>query len=81
MQDEDVQAEAAHARELEAQGRRSEAALLVAGLSKVFPSIRGRSPKRAVKDLCLTVHHNEVFGLLGPNGAGKTTTLHMLSGE
>ena len=68
------------AQTLERQGRRGEAALLVAGLSKVYPSVRGRPPKRAVKNLCLTVRHNEVFGLLGPNGAGKTTTLHMLSG-
>lgn len=33
----------------------------------------------AVDNLCLTVHHGELFSLLGINGAGKTTTIKMLS--
>ena len=34
----------------------------------------------AVNQLCLEVHHGEVFGFLGPNGAGKTTTMNVLLG-
>lgn len=35
---------------------------------------------RAVDDLSLQVHENEIFGLLGPNGSGKSTTLKILLG-
>ena len=34
----------------------------------------------AVRDLCLSVRHGEIYGFLGPNGAGKTTTIRMLCG-
>lgn len=33
-----------------------------------------------VKDICLTVRRNTVYGLLGPNGAGKSSTLKMIAG-
>ena len=35
---------------------------------------------RALKDVYLDVHENEVVGLIGPNGAGKTTLLNAISG-
>ncbi|RKN75288.1 ABC transporter ATP-binding protein [Streptomyces klenkii] len=34
----------------------------------------------AVRDVDLTVHHNEIVGLIGPNGAGKTTFFNCLTG-
>ena len=40
----------------------------------------GKSGKRAVNDLNLTVRDGELFGFIGPNGAGKTTTIRMLIG-
>ena len=40
----------------------------------------GKSGKRAVDDLTLTVRDGELFGFIGPNGAGKTTTIRMLIG-
>ena len=41
----------------------------------------GKSGKRAVEDLTLTVETGELFGFIGPNGAGKTTTIRMLTGS
>lgn len=35
---------------------------------------------RALKDVYLDLHENEVVGLIGPNGAGKTTLLNAISG-
>jgi len=49
-------------------------------LTKIFSDWWGRDRVRAVDDLNLKVHYNEVFGLLGPNGSGKTTTLKILLG-
>lgn len=33
----------------------------------------------ALKDICLTVKHNELFGLVGPDGAGKSTLFNILT--
>jgi ABC-2 type transport system ATP-binding protein len=44
-------------------------------LTKVYPG----ADFRAVDELDLSVHRQEIFGLLGPNGAGKTTTAGMLT--
>lgn len=35
---------------------------------------------RALKDVYLDLHGNEIVGLIGPNGAGKTTLLNAISG-
>lgn len=35
---------------------------------------------RALKDVYLDLHENEIIGLIGPNGAGKTTLLNAISG-
>jgi ABC-2 type transport system ATP-binding protein len=52
----------------------SQAAIVVAGLSKSFADVH------AVDRLSFDVHPGEIFGLVGPDGAGKTTTLRMLAG-
>jgi branched-chain amino acid transport system ATP-binding protein len=35
---------------------------------------------QALKDVSLTIRHNEIYGLIGPNGAGKTTFFNVLTG-
>jgi len=37
-------------------------------------------PKRALRDVSLSVGWGEVFGYVGANGAGKTTTIKVLTG-
>jgi len=59
---------------------RSEQAVHIDRLRKVFRVGFWGRRVTAVDDLSLTVHRGEVFGFLGPNGAGKTTTLKMLMG-
>jgi len=56
------------------------AAIQVAELTKVFPTVKGRPPLHAVDGIEFTVREGEVFGFLGPNGAGKTSTIRMLTG-
>ncbi|RWS29067.1 ATP-binding cassette sub-family A member 3-like protein [Leptotrombidium deliense] len=36
---------------------------------------------RALKEMCLSVNNNEVFGILGVNGSGKSTCLRVLTGD
>ncbi len=40
----------------------------------------GRTCRRVLYDLSLTVRAGEVFGFLGPNGAGKSTAIKILLG-
>jgi ABC-2 type transport system ATP-binding protein len=48
-------------------------------VSKDYPlGVLGRSKRRAVSDVSLTVAAGQVFGLLGPNRAGKTTLVKIL---
>ena len=56
------------------------AAVLVSGLTKVFPVPFHREKVMAVRDLDLRVEAGEVYGLLGPNGSGKSTTLKIILG-
>ena len=49
-----------------------QSAIWVSHLDKSYGSVQ------AVQDLCMEVHHGEIFGLLGSNGAGKTTTIRMI---
>lgn len=44
------------------------------GISKSF------GPVRALDNVNLVVHHNEVVGLVGDNGAGKSTLMKILTG-
>src|ERR1041384_2586147 len=56
------------------------AAVLVSGLTKVFPVPFHREKVMAVRDLDLRTEPGEVYGLLGPNGSGKSTTLKIILG-
>jgi ABC-2 type transport system ATP-binding protein len=48
-------------------------------VTKDYPlGLLGRSKRRAVTDVSLTVRAGQVFGLLGPNRAGKTTLVKIL---
>src|SRR5437867_4475742 len=58
----------------------TEAAVVVSGLTKVFPVPFHREKVVAVRDLDLQVAAGEVYGLLGPNGSGKSTTLKIILG-
>jgi ABC-2 type transport system ATP-binding protein len=55
-------------------------AVVVTGLTKVFPIPFHRESIVAVRDLNLRVAAGEVYGLLGPNGSGKSTTLKIILG-
>ncbi|MCC7409588.1 MAG: ABC transporter ATP-binding protein [Phycisphaeraceae bacterium] len=55
-------------------------AVMVEGMTKVFPGRRKKGEVRAVEGVSLRIERGEIFGLLGPNGAGKTTTLRMIAG-
>jgi urea ABC transporter ATP-binding protein UrtD len=52
----------------------TEALLVVQSLTKRFGGLR------AVADVSLEVHRDDLLCLIGPNGAGKSTLLNMLTG-
>ena len=54
--------------------------LVIKDIRKVYPSVHGRPPKIANKNISFLVKSGELFGLLGPNGAGKTTLISQLTG-
>ena len=45
--------------------------LRISHLTKIY----GKSGKKAVDDLSLTIESGDIFGFIGHNGAGKTTTI------
>ena len=55
-------------------------AIAVDGLRKVFRTPFHRRSIVAVRDLNLRIDAGEVYGLLGPNGSGKSTTLKVILG-
>jgi ABC-2 type transport system ATP-binding protein len=56
------------------------AAVLVSGLTKIFPVPFRRQGIVAVRDLDLRIEPGEIYGLIGPNGSGKSTTLKIILG-
>ncbi|MBU6412394.1 MAG: ATP-binding cassette domain-containing protein [Planctomycetes bacterium] len=47
-------------------------AISIRNLNKSF------GPKKAVRDISLSIREGSLCGLIGPNGAGKTTTIRMI---
>eukprot|EP00122_Pirum_gemmata_P011401 Pgem_evm1s10560 len=58
-----------------------DSAVVIKGLTKIYPKKGKQKAKRAVDNLSLAIDNGECFGLLGVNGAGKTTTFKMLTGD
>lgn len=54
---------------------RSSAVLSTRALSKTFGGLR------AVRDVTLDLHRNELHAVIGPNGAGKSTFVNLLTGQ
>jgi branched-chain amino acid transport system ATP-binding protein len=54
--------------------RRPGESLRASAVSRSFAGVR------ALSEVTLEVHRNEVVGLIGPNGAGKSTLVNVLSG-
>tara|TARA_B100000745_G_scaffold232494_1_gene156396 strand:+ start:733 stop:1479 length:747 start_codon:yes stop_codon:yes gene_type:complete len=52
--------------------------LEIKDLVKVYG--KGKSAKRAVDGVSLSIPKGSFYGLLGPNGAGKSTTIHCITG-
>jgi ABC-2 type transport system ATP-binding protein len=65
---------------IEAMRSSPEAAVRVAGLTKVYAGSRGAPPKTALDRVDLEIPRGSLFGLLGPNGAGKSTLINILAG-
>ena len=55
-------------------------AVEVRGLNKIYASSGKSAPKKALKDINLTIPKGSFFALLGPNGAGKSTFINILAG-
>jgi branched-chain amino acid transport system ATP-binding protein len=53
----------------------AEIMLKAAALSKHFGGLK------AVSDISLNVHRDEIHAVIGPNGAGKSTLINLLSGD
>jgi D-methionine transport system ATP-binding protein len=57
-----------------------EAAVTLAGVSKIYPA-RGESREvAAVRDLRLAVAPGRILGVIGPSGAGKSTLIRLVNG-
>ncbi|MFL4989608.1 MAG: ATP-binding cassette domain-containing protein, partial [Microvirga sp.] len=53
--------------------------LLVDGVSRVFPGVRGGAPTRALEPARLEVAENDFITILGPSGCGKSTLLRVVA--
>ncbi|MCA3669611.1 MAG: ATP-binding cassette domain-containing protein, partial [Methylobacterium sp.] len=54
--------------------------LVVEGLGRIFPGVRGGKPVTALQPTDLVIGNNEFVTLLGPSGCGKSTLLRMVAG-
>jgi ABC-type nitrate/sulfonate/bicarbonate transport system ATPase subunit len=54
--------------------------LLIEGVSRVFPGVRGGTPTRALEPTRLAVAKNDFITILGPSGCGKSTLLRIVAG-
>ncbi|WP_150287032.1 ABC transporter ATP-binding protein [Rhabdaerophilum calidifontis] len=54
--------------------------LVIEGLGRVFPGVRGGAPVTALQPTDLVVADNEFVTILGPSGCGKSTLLRIVAG-
>jgi ABC-type nitrate/sulfonate/bicarbonate transport system ATPase subunit len=54
--------------------------LVIEGVSRIFPGVRGGAPTEALKPTTLTVADNDFITILGPSGCGKSTLLRIVAG-
>ena len=54
--------------------------LLIDGVSRTFPGVRGGPPTEALHPTTLAVADNDFITLLGPSGCGKSTLLRIVAG-
>jgi len=50
------------------------------GVTKIYDSVAGQSPVRALGPLDLNLQKGEFFSVVGPSGCGKSTHLELLAG-
>jgi ABC-type Fe3+/spermidine/putrescine transport system ATPase subunit len=55
-------------------------ALVVDGVSRTFPGVRGGAATQALLPTTLSVADNDFITLLGPSGCGKSTLLRIVAG-
>jgi ABC-type nitrate/sulfonate/bicarbonate transport system ATPase subunit len=54
--------------------------LLIEGISRTFPGVRGGAPTQALQPTSLAVADNDFITILGPSGCGKSTLLRIVAG-
>jgi len=54
--------------------------LLIDGVSRTFPGVRGGAPTQALQPTTLAVADNDFITILGPSGCGKSTLLRIVAG-
>lgn len=54
--------------------------VLIDGISRTFPGVRGRPPTQALQPITLAVADNELISIVGPSGCGKSTLLRIVAG-
>lgn len=54
--------------------------LIVQGVSRTFPSVRGGKPVQALQPTDLEIAKNDFVTILGPSGCGKSTLLRIIAG-
>ena len=55
-------------------------ALVLEGIARTFPGVRGGPPTVALQPTSLTVGENDFITILGPSGCGKSTLLRIVAG-
>ncbi|MCW5749553.1 MAG: ABC transporter ATP-binding protein [Alphaproteobacteria bacterium] len=54
--------------------------LIIDGVNRIFPGVRGAAPTEALKPTSLEVQDNDFITILGPSGCGKSTLLRIVAG-
>jgi D-methionine transport system ATP-binding protein len=58
----------------------SEAAILLAGVAKIYPGRKNAAAVTALADIDLAVRQGAIVGVIGPSGAGKSTLIRLVNG-